>query len=416
MSRLGVNLWNKPRKLLFLSGYAYPGETLTAPLGTTYAWTVGGAPRGTSRTLVLTVYDIGLFVTCSVDGKPCQTQLIWHPNQISAVKHFWWAAQGAYRIAPNGVTDANASIITTSPYNATIQRSGTQNGKAAYSSGADSCFWNGSEWRLSISYDDSMYEYVSATDSTFPWDAVFGGTTVTRQATIIGVLATDGETVAGWRDIISGDFVTASASNIALFETTDLATHSLKFDASDFFTIPSPPPQSSSVMRNVFNGKSNCYIFAGAKDTAPTGGDATHAVVSINRTSAAPKLGLVTRRTSFNTFSALASSGSDPAEIVSSTSNADYNVLTTEALFSSGSLSLRVNGNQTSTAAISTTPPNTTTSASYIGASSSTTTSNFNGYMTAIILAADNSPISDTDRSRIERFIGLLDGLNIPLV
>jgi hypothetical protein len=33
--------------------------------------------------------------------------------------------------------------------------------------------------------------------------------------------------------------------------------------------------------------------------------------------------------------------------------------------------------------------------------------------MTAIILAADSTPLSATDRSRIERFIGLLDGLNV---
>jgi hypothetical protein len=66
---------------------------------------------------------------------------------------------------------------------------------------------------------------------------------------------------------------------------------------------------------------------------------------------------------------------------------------------------------------ISTTLPDNTTANSFIGAYLSTTTNNFNGYMTAIILAAGDSPLSATDRSRIERFIGLLDsGIDIPLV
>jgi hypothetical protein len=209
-----------------------------------------------------------------------------------------------------------------------------------------------------------------------------------------------------WRDIIGGLNALSSSSNAGLFESTDLDTKSIKFDSTDYFSLQ--PEQ-----RPVFNSQNCCYIFAGAQDTARTGGDVTHGVFSINRTSTIPKLGLFTRSSSSSLFAASASSNNSTAVNATSTSNANYNVLTAESLFSSGSLNLRVNGSQTATTAISTTVPNNTISGAFIGAGTSNSTTNFNGYMTAIILAADSSPLSATDRSRIERFIGLLDGLNV---
>jgi len=253
--------------------------------------------------------------------------------------------------------------------------------------------------------------YFSTNNTTYPWQATTWteSQVVTRVATTVDTLATDGQAVVAWKDIIGGGNAIASAPNAGLFESTDLDTVSIKFDSSDFFNLPSD-------QRSVFNSKNCCYIFAGAQDTAPTGGDTTHGVVSINRTSTTPKLGLSTRASS-SVFRASASSNNSTAVNASSTSNANYNVLTAEALFTSGSLRLRVNGSVTGTTAISTTIPNNSVTASFIGAATSLSTTNFNGYMTAIILAAGDAPISDTDRSRIERFIGLLDsGINIPLV
>jgi hypothetical protein len=351
---------------------------------------------------------------------------MWHPNQIKtdsgefAVKNFWWAAQGAYNTVANGVTDENASIIIT-PSGATnpetLIRNGSLNGKAMYGNLANYyCYWDSanSRWELYISYgDEQTLDTTSASDTTYPWQATWVGVTVARQATTFDTLATDGDAVIAWRDIISGEDATSSGTDSGLFESDDLDTKSIKFDptlnATDFFTIPSS-------LIGVFNLQNNCYIFAGAQDTNRTSGDATHGVVSINRSSTIPKLGLFTRATS-NVFRASASSNNSTAVNASSTSDANYNVLTSEALFTSGSLRLRVNGSQTATTAISTTVPNTTTVNSFIGASTSSSTTNFNGYMTAIILASGSSPMSATDRSRIERFIGLLDGgINIPLV
>jgi hypothetical protein len=142
--------------------------------------------------------------------------------------------------------------------------------------------------------------------------------------------------------------------------------------------------------------------------------------VSINRTSSLSKVALATRNSSSNTFSALTSSNNGSVVSAISGSNSNYSVLTNESLFPDGSLRLRVNGSQVASSAISTVIPNDITSFSYIGGiaglASPSTTTNFNGLMTAIILAANSSPLSATDRSRIERFIGLLGGLNIPLV
>jgi hypothetical protein len=364
-----------------------------------------------------TVLDIGLVVRCVVDGVECVPITMWHPNQIAAVKRFWWAEIGALNSLGNYFTDETAPITVTLPTTIDLTRNGTQNGKAAYGSDFGDfdfnwCYWDGSRWEINISYEDNIYGYTSTDGTTYPWQATTwsDSQTVTRVATTFDTPATDGQEVLYWKDIIGGLNALATAPAAGLFESTDLDTKSIKFDSSDYFLIQ--PAQ-----RTVFNSQNCCYIFAGAQDTAPTGGDTTHGVVSINRNSSSPKLGLFTRLTGESLFTASASSNNSSAVNATSDSNADYNVLTAESLFSSRTLRLRVNGSEAATTAISPTLPNNSTASSFIGAGVSTSTSNFNGYMTAVILAAGGTPLSDTDRSRIERFIGLLDsGIDIPLV
>jgi hypothetical protein len=408
---------------LAITGFAYPNETLTAPSGSSYLWTVDEENRGTSRTFIPTVYDIGKTVSCLVGGASTYLTTIWHPSDIPAVKNFWWAASGAYNSIGNGVTDANASITVSLPISTVLSRAigGDLNGKAAYGtnigdSGSNWCYWNGSQWLINIYYNGSDNAYTSSDNTTYPWQAVWPNSqTVTRQTTTLDVLATDGQAVGFWRDVISEIDLTASGSNIAFFEATDLTSPSLKFDSTDFFTIP-------LALRTVFNSQNNCYIFAGAKDTNASGGDSTHGIVSINRTGSlgsgtTTKVALLTRDSNVGNFVARTKSNNATDISAASTSNSNYNVLTNESLFSNGSLRLRVNGNETASSIISTVVPDNTTSNSFIGAYLSNSTTNFNGYMTAIILAADSTPLSDTDRSRIERFIGLLDsGIDIPLV
>jgi len=432
-----------------INGLAYPNETLVAPAGTSYQWYVNNTARATTQTMTPTVLDIGLVVRCVVDGVECVPVTMWHPDEITAVKHFFWAASGAYNFLGNYFTDANRSITlsgfpilssfeTTNP-NQTLPTTSTQNGKPFYKFGSQGddpqryeieVFWDNVNQRWELRYqaavDDSgenfavMQKYgVGITD--YPWQATWADGSVSPVATTEDTLAEDEEPVAAWRDIISGFDATASGDNIAYFkagdlETGDLDTESIKFDSTDFFNIPSGTLNEPRI-REVFNSQNNCYIFAGVRNTNPTGGDALHGVVSINRNSTVPKLGLLMVRATNPQFRTSASSGNGSASSATFTPpstavSTAYNVLTSEALFTSGRLNLRVNGSQTATTSISTTIPNTTTSGSYIGATANSS-SNFDGYMTAIILASDSSPISATDRARIERFIGLLDRLNV---
>jgi len=408
---------------VMISGFAYPNETLTASSGESYQWYVNDIARGTNQTLVLTVNDIGLVVRCVVGGVECTPVTVWHPNQIAAVKNFWWAASGAYNFLGNNFTDETRSFTASLPETKTFNRSGSLNGKALYGTSPinpeqDYCYWDStnSRWEINVvtvPFDEPVSNiYRSTDDTTYPWQATTwtDSQTATPVATTVDTLATDGQAVTAWRDIISGVDAVGTAPDAGLFESTDLDTVSIKFDSTDFFNL-------QGEHRNTFKSQNCCYIFAGAQDTSPTGGDVTHGVASINRTATVPKLGLFTRSSSSSLFRASASSANGAAVNASSTSDANYNVLTSEALFTSGSLRLRVNGSQTATTAISTTIPNDTVAGSFIGAGVSSSASNFNGYMTVVIFAAGSSPLSDTDRSRIERFIGLLDsGINIPLV
>jgi hypothetical protein len=418
--------------VLTISGFAYPNETLTAPTGSSYQWYVDNIARGTAQTLTLTVNDIGLPVRCVVGAAECTPVTVWHPRDIANVKNFWWAAQGAYNTLANNVTDANASIIVTLFISESLVRAvgNDQNGKAAYGSNfgvldtaSKWCYWDGVQWILNIvavaGESSSDYTYYSSDDTTYPWEVttwIDGGLppTVTRQVTTYDALATDGQAVTVWRDIISGLDVTSGGSgNTALFEATDLSSASLKFDSTDYFNIP-------TALRTVFNNQSYGYIFAGVKDTAPTGGDTTHGVISINRQLGSVKLALTTNRANNTRFNAITNPNNLGVTEVESPNNntGDYTVLTNEAMWADGEMRLRIDGNQVAAASFTANVTNSQSGPSYIGAYTSNGTTNFNGYMTAIVLAADIDSntigaMSDTDRNRIERFIGLLDGLNI---
>ena len=408
---------------LAISGFAYPNEILTAPTGSSYQWYVDDIQRGTAQTLTLTVNDIGLPVRCVVGAAECTPVTVWHPRDIANVKNFWWAGRGAYNTVANNVTNENAQLIVSLPSPQSLSRAIGEdiNGKAAYGSnigfnGGSWCYWDGGKWIINIFTPDeaggnaqtyySIIDYYSET--TYPWQ-VFSWSdsqTATRQATTYDVLATDGQTVAGWRDIISGLDVTTSTPNIALFEATDLSSASLKFDSTDFFNIP-------AALRTVFNNQSYGYIFAGVKDTAPTGGDTTHGVISINRQLGSVKLALTTNRANNTRFNAITNPNNLAVTEVESPNNntGDYTVLTNEAMWADGQIRLRIDGNQVGDASFAANVTNSQVGSSYIGAYTSNGVTNFNGYMTAIVLATDL--MSDTDRNRIERFIGLLGGLDL---
>jgi len=448
--KLAVSTFPRPPSI---SGFAYPNETLTAPAGTSYQWYVDNVANVTSRTFIPSVYNIGSSLRCVVDGVECNPVNVWHPQNVPEVKHFFWAARGAYNSLGNNYTDANRPINLSGfsfldGYDGGIDPNGqlspitTQNGKPLYAGGSQEpngrfgkeLGWDNVSQRWVLFYQTAadetgenfiFLEKYGVGITNYPWQATWADGTVAAVATTTNVLAADGQTVTNWRDAITGAYASASGSNIALYESAnpgvDLITPALKFDGTDYFTIPN---STAAPIRSVFNNKAYCYIFAGVKDTASTEGDLTHGVVSINRTSTFSKIGLMTRNTdNVNTpyvFSARTGVGASNFVDQSSASNGNYNVLTNESLFGSGVLKLRVNGVETAASidnSLINSIPDDTTNSSFIGAFNNVNSTNFYGYMTAVIFAAapldGGAPMSNINRARIERFIGLLDGLNI---
>lgn len=432
-----------------IEGFAYPNETLTAPIGSSYLWSVAGQSRATNRTFVPTIYDIGETVTCLV-GAATYTTTVWHPRDIASVRGFWWAAKNTFNIVGNGYTDENRPINIsgfpilvgiygeTSPYNAS--RVGSRNEKPYYYGGTftspdgrpqTEVFWDNLNLRWVLFYqeptDDSFEnfdtrEYYGVGNTQYPWQATWSPGTITPVATTVNVLATDGQLVPRWTDIISNVSVNAAGSNIALKEDTDMGSPSLKFDSTDFYTTDDI---------SVYNDRRWLYLFAGAKDSNPTGGDSTHTVASLNRNHVTPRIDLTTRilENTFtrNRFGATSITNGVPAQryISFTPSNSDYNVLVNESLFFNKKHALRINGIERASGSLNnntTSGPSSPTEGFFIGAGTGfllgagLTQANFNGDITAIILAAninETDLMSAVDRSRIERFIGLLGGLNI---
>jgi hypothetical protein len=163
------------------------------------------------------------------------------------------------------------------------------------------------------------------------------------------------------------------------------------------------------------------YIIAGALDTNHTGGSTNHAIAAFTvGSNTTNRLVLMTR----------GGGGGDNFQVIArrvdgdaftgaiSANNGNYNVLTGEALFATGSLNLRVNGSQTATTALSGGSGTTSNTASLYAS-----IGNFNdlsgpfpGHITAVITVSGSTALSATDRSRLERWVGLMGSLNIPLV
>jgi hypothetical protein len=224
------------------------------------------------------------------------------------------------------------------------------------------------------------------------------------------ILASEGQTVRQWSS--SNGTVTSSnvtALNQPIFRGSGQSGNpSLEFDgADDRLTLTG----GISLFRNISTG----YIFVGARDTDHLGGRTDHCVAYFSNNSNTTIRFGVNTKLGASGFSAIATpSDAGSTFSASVTSDANYNVLCAEGLFSSGVLNLRVNGVQAATTSFTgTNTSDTNSSATAIGGFS-TTVGNFPGHITCVITATQ--ALSATNRSRIERFIGLIGNLNIPLV
>jgi hypothetical protein len=222
------------------------------------------------------------------------------------------------------------------------------------------------------------------------------------------VPAANADPVRRWNELISGtnaDQIT-SISRPIYRATGQSENPSLEFDGNDFLSLPS----NTDVLQN----KSQAYIIAGVRDTAPSGGAAIHTVIYYSNDTTFPRLALYTRVGSDFAAAARRQNGDSTAVAVSANNNS-YNVLAAHGDFSNGFCRLRVNGSVVASTALSGGSGNTSNTVSQTARIGNAASNEYlSGHETCICVV--NAAISATQLSQIERYIGLFGGLNIPLV
>jgi hypothetical protein len=307
-----------------ISGFAYPGETLTSTAAGQWFVDDVAVVGETGETYEVNLLDIGKPIRC--DNSNALT--CWKPSDIAGVSAFWWSRGG---------------VIT------------------------------------SIDPD---------------------------------TLATDGQTVRRWEDRTTPPFnanQTVGANQPIYRATGQSGGPSVEFDGSDDFL----DINNTSAFRNIGQG----YLFAGARDTNPTGGNSSHNLINYSvGDGSGTRLGLQTRTGAGNEFRIVARRlDTDTATTAATPSNSNYNVLCAHGDYSNGFARLRVNGSVVASTALPTSGNTSdTNSQSSEIASNPSLTNFFIGHIACIIIA--NQSLSATNLSRIERFVGLQGGLNIPLV
>jgi hypothetical protein len=229
------------------------------------------------------------------------------------------------------------------------------------------------------------------------------------------VVATNNQTVRRWNGLVSAQPADQTVGvNQPIWRATGQSGNpSVEFDGSN--DLLSFGTSELAISRNA----PTLYAFVGALDNNPTGGTGTHVLFSISTSlnNSANRLAVITRNANSNRFLTVARrlDAASPTVVDGAPSDSDYHVHTAEALYSTGVLNQRIDGIQVGSTSFpdSGNTQDTAPLAGGIGNSGSGVTS-FPGHVTCQILA--NQLLSATNRSRIERFIGLFGGRNIPLV
>jgi hypothetical protein len=231
------------------------------------------------------------------------------------------------------------------------------------------------------------------------------------------VIATNGQTVRRWNGLVSSaEANQATAANQPIWRQAGQSSNpSVELDGANDFV------SSTNVNEmNAFNNVASGYMIVGCRDTNPTGGAATHAAAVHELSGVVGAMNTrisITTRINGNNWRVFAFQQTVLTSTPLVANNSNYNVHTVEALFSSGTLNHRVNASQIGTASFpaSANSSSNNSTAFSIGASSAfSTTTGFPGHICCVINC--NQLLSDTNRSRLERFAGLFGGLNIPLV
>jgi len=228
------------------------------------------------------------------------------------------------------------------------------------------------------------------------------------------VAATNGQTVRRWEDL-ANNYSADNATSVQqpLFRSTGQGSYpTVEFDGTDDVL------SLSGSELDVYRNKGACYAFIGFRATTPTSGNAEQAILYIATGVGNSRLLYHARFGGLNNFGFLTRRlDTDGSGQLTYANDSNYHVHGAELLFSSGSFRLRIDGTQVGSgnyASGSGSSSNTASMVATIGNNGNLTGQRAGGHYTCVILA--NQTISNTDRSRIERFIGLFGGLNIPLV
>jgi hypothetical protein len=225
------------------------------------------------------------------------------------------------------------------------------------------------------------------------------------------VPATDGQSVRNWVDVVNGyQYGQTAGVSQPIFDTD---TPRLNFDGSnDQLT------QMDDAIRNFSRNVNNAQVYAIVRDTNRAGGTSLHPIIGAN-TSSSVALFLLTqsnlsgwacsgRRVNGETFKSVAAASSD-----------GWHVIGGEHLYSAGTLNLRVDGSQAATTSFTASGASDSTSlaATRIGSDGLVTPLNFfPGDIAGVVFTRGSTALTATQRSQIERYLGLFGGLNIPLV
>jgi hypothetical protein len=225
------------------------------------------------------------------------------------------------------------------------------------------------------------------------------------------VEATDGQTVRQWEDQSSNAFTAdqTTGANQPLRQVSEVSGNDvLQFDTTDNLKL-----SNKSVGRN----KPYIYLFVAMQDTTRTSGGASHcvAIVSTPANQATSRISVYSRLSSANNFVGLFKRlDADSTLILTSPSSAGYHVITAEGMYLDGQANLRVDGTQVATGLLTSGNTQDTDSADITFGTEGTNPGT--PMIAGLIIATPTSTLTTAAVARIERYLGLLAGLDIPLI
>lgn len=224
------------------------------------------------------------------------------------------------------------------------------------------------------------------------------------------VEATDGQSVLRWADQTANGYYFTQAT-----EASKPIRQVAEVNGNDILRFNGTDHRMTNVNNDIGRNKSIIYIGAAVSDTNRTAGGASHIVcgISNNQNAASARFAIYTRLGGSNIYDLLVRRlDGDSLLQVTSPSLDGFNVLLGEGLYPTHNL--RVNGSQVATG---TSSSGSTSDTASVGVSIGGDGNNFMpGDIAGVIIATPSVAWTTTQRNRIERYLGLLVGKNIPLL